>query len=275
MSLECFNFKRMIRFSALALLLAISLGAGAQDCNPCVAITKLQIISPTNELDTIAQLNAGTRVGMHIQIDNASILGVAEEYSRLLDFSDNKRTNLFRKGQIIENYFEEYIFEQNQKGAMIDLVKTGFDFNGASVSEDGHALEIEIVSLAKPANGAQSLLLEGQIGLFIDGNATEEVPARNVTLQKETPTQITVRDRTITFNYVRSVTQGPITTHIFQYESDLPVLGVSESASRTAAEQLAVQQVEVSGFNNLQLMVEIPKIEIREIPFTLEFGLGL
>jgi hypothetical protein len=265
----------MFRLLSLALLLAIFCRAGAQDCNPCVAISKLQIISPTNELDTIAQLNAGTRVGMHIQIDNASILGVAEDYSRLLDFSDNKRTNLLRKGQTIENYFEEYIYNQKQKGRMIDMVKTGFDFKNSSVSADGHSLAIEIVSLAKPTNGAQSLLLEGQIGLYIDGNATEEVPVRNVNLQKETPSRISVRDRTITFTYVRTVTKGPITTHIFQYESDLPVLGVSESASRTTEEQLAVQQVEVSGFNNVQLMVEVPKVEIREIPFTLEFGLGL
>jgi len=266
----------MIRTASLVLLLWVSfISLKAQDCNPCVAISKLQIISPTDELDTIAQLNAGTRVGMNIQIDNARILGIAKDYTRLLDFSDNKRADLLKKGQMIENYFEEYIFQQTQKGSIVDMVKTGFDFPSASISPDAHQLAVDIVSLAKPTNGAQTLYLEGQIGLYIDADATEEVPARNINLKKETPTAIQVRDRTITFTYIRSITKGPITTHIFQYDSDLPVLGISESASRTPLEQIAVQQVEVSGFDNIQLMVEIPKVDVREIPFTIQFGLGL
>ncbi|MEJ2004740.1 MAG: hypothetical protein P8X57_07205 [Cyclobacteriaceae bacterium] len=247
----------------------------SQDCKPCVSITKLQIISPTNELDTIAQLNAGTRIGLNIQIDDAVILDIAEDYTRLLDFSDDKRTNLLRKGQVIEKYFEEYVFSKNERGEIVNMVSTGFDFASGSVSEDGHSFAIDIATLAKPASGAKSILLEGQVGLYIDEDATEEVPVRNVSLKKETPTSVQVRDRKITFTYVRSVTRGPITSHIFQYESDLPVLEITESASRTPSEQIAVQQIEVSGLDNIELMVEIPKVGIREIPFTVEFGLGL
>ncbi|MCA6079170.1 hypothetical protein [Fulvivirga sedimenti] len=259
----------------LPVLMFVSSVLNAQDCNPCVAIDKLQIISPINSADTLAQLNAGTRVGMYIQIDNASILGISPDYTRILDFSDDKKANLLRKGETIENYFEDYIAQHSKKDKVLDFVKNGFDFSTTSLSDDHHSIAIDIKSLAKPTNGAQTLYLEGQVGLYIDANATEEVLAKNVTLKKDQPTTITVRDREITFSYMRSETSGPLTTHIFRYDSNLPVLGISESASRTPAEQIAVQQVEVSGFDNIQLMVEVPKVDIKEIPFTIRFGLGL
>ncbi len=265
--------KRLIL--TLPVLMFVSSVINAQDCSPCVAIDKLQITSPINPTDTLAQLNGGTRVGMYIQIDNASILGIAPDYTRLLDFSDDKKANLLRKGETIENYFEDYIQQESQQGGQLDFVKNGFDYNSISLGRDHHSIAIDIKSLAKPTNGAQTLYLEGQVGLYIDANATEEVLAKNVSLKKDEPVTISVRDRNITFTFLRSQTSGPLTTHIFRYESNLPVLGISESASRTPQEQIAVQQVEVSGFDNIQLMVEIPKVDVREIPFTLRFGLGL
>ena len=218
------------------------MSVNAQDCNPCVAIDKLQIISPRNLTDTLAQLNAGTRVGMHIQIDNATILGVNPDYTRLLTFSDDKKANLLRKGEQIGNYFEEYVYQQSQKGNNIDFLPAGFDLSSVSVSPDGHSLSIDVSTLAKPTNGAQTLYLEGQVGVYIDADLTEEIPVRNVNLSKDSPTTIKVRDREITFTFLRSSTEGPLTTHIFQYSSSKPVLSVSESASRTPEEQVAVQQ---------------------------------
>jgi hypothetical protein len=246
--------------------------AFSQDCNPCVGINKILITSALNSSDTLSQLNAGTQVGIYVRIDDARISGISPDFTRLLEFTDSNKSNLLRKGRMAENVFEGYIL---RAGDDIERLVNGIDLSSVRISPDGHILYLDIGTLARPSSGSQSMYLEGQLGIDVMTELTKELLVKNVNLSMEEVNEIEVEGHKIQLKYVSTDENGPVTSHIFSYTSDGTVVGVSESAFQSNSDDLANNQLRVSGLENLEMKIEIPNTELREIPFTLSFGLGL
>ncbi len=252
------------------LLLMGFISAFSQDCTPCVGVNKLQITSALDPNDTLSQLNTGTQVGLYVRIDDAVISGISEDFTRLLEFTDSNKGDLLRKGRKIESVFEGFILRSGDVQRMIN----GINLQTVRISSDGHILYLNVETHARPSSGAQSIYLEGQLGVNVNTELTQEVLLKNVILSQEEANRLNVEGHDIELTFVRTEVNGPVTSHIFSYTGS-GIIGVSESATRSDTEQLAENEFRVSGFDNLELMVEIPKTEVREIPFTLTFGLGL
>ena len=254
----------------ITLILLTFSGIGlAQDCNPCIAVDQLLILSPTEKSDTLSKLMSGTTVGLYVQVDNSEIVRVDPDYTRLLGFTDDKRVNLLRKGEQIAKMFEAEMKE------MDILMEDGINVDNARISEDGHAVSVPIHTMAKPTNGAQTLSLEGQIGLRVKTGETEEVPVKNIQLSLSESITQKIRNRTIEITPERSEGINGNTVYIFSYYPANEVISIRQSASGLTDVELRNNEFFTTSLDKIELVMELPNIELMEIPFTLNFGLGL
>ncbi len=251
------------------IVLAFSGVIKAQDCNPCIAVDQLLILSPTEKSDTLSKLMSGTTIGLYVQLDNARIVRVDPDFTRILSFTDDKRMDLLKKGAQIERMFEAEMKE-------MDILMTGgINTDNARISEDGHAVSVPVHTMAKPTNGAQTLTLEGQIGLRIMTNETEEVPAKNVQLSETAGITLRLKNRNIEITPERSEEINGQKVYIFSYYPANEIISIRQSASGLTDVPVRENEFFTTGLDQTELIVELPNIELMEIPFTLHFGLGL
>ncbi len=259
-----------MRILTIALiLLTFSTLSKAQDCTPCVGVDQLLILSPTEKSDTLSKLMSGTTIGLYVQLDNAQIVRVDHDFTRLLSFTDDKRMDLMKKGAQIER-----IFEAEMK--KMDILMTGgINVDNARISEDGHAVSVPIHTMAKPTNGAQTLTLEGQLGLRIKTPESEEIPVKNVQLSDSQTTMIELSQLTIEISPERTETINETTVYIFSYFPANQIIDIRQSASGLTDIDVRENEFFTTSLNPAELIVELPNIELMEVPFSLHFGLGL
>jgi len=251
------------------IILTFSRFINAQDCNPCIAVDQLLILSPTEKSDTLSKLMSGTTVGLYVQLDNARIIRVDPDFTRVLSFTDDKRMDLLKKGAQIEHMFSEEMKEMDL------LMSGGINVDNARISEDGHAVSVPIHTMAKPTNGAQTLSLEGQIGLRIKTDITEEQSVKNVQLSESNSTSIKVDRRSIEITPERTEEVNGQTVYIFSYYPANEIISIRQSASGLTNVPVRENEFFTTSLDKTELVVELPNIELMEIPFTLQFGLGL
>lgn len=251
------------------ILLTFSGLSKAQDCTPCIAVDQLLILSPTEKSDTLTKLMSGTTVGLYVQLDNAKIIRVDPDFTRILSFTDDKRINLLKKGAQIEKMFEA------EMKKMDILMSGGINVDNARISEDGHAVSVPIHTMAKPTNGAQTLSMEGQIGLRIKTDVTEEVPVKNVQLKEYETITIALKDRNIEITHERTEGIDGQTVYVFSYYPANEILGIHQSANGLLDVPIRENEFYTTSLDKTELIIELPNIELLEVPFTLEFGLGL
>lgn len=259
-----------MRTLTIALIILVFSGlTKAQDCNPCIAVDQLLILSPTEKSDTLTKLMSGTTVGLYVQLDNAEIIRVDPDFTRILSFSDDKRMDLLKKGAQIEKMFEAEMKE-------MDILMTGgINVDNARISEDGHAVSVPIHTMAKPTNGAQTLSLEGQIGLRIKTDVTEEVPVKNIQLSETSGTSFRVRDLLVDITPERTEMVNDQKVYIFSFYPANEIIGIRQSASGLTEVPLRENEFYATSLDLTELVIELPNIELLEVPFTLQFGLGL
>lgn len=250
-------------------LLVYSTFAIGQDCNPCIAVDQLLIISPTEKSDTLSKLMSGTTIGLYVQLDNARIIRVDPDFTRILNFSDDKKMDLLKKGAQIERTFAEEMKEMDL------LMSGGINIDNSRISEDGHAVSIPIHTMAKPTDGAQTIFLEGQIGLRIKTDITEEVPVKNVQLSSTEMVTVKAKGVTIELTPERQEDLNGQTVYIFSYYPANEVLGIHQSASSLTDVTLRENEFFTTTLDKTELIIELPNIKLMEVPFTLKFGLGL
>lgn len=251
------------------IILITSSLSNAQDCNPCVAVDQLLILSPTEKSDTLSKLMSGTTVGLYVQLDNSQIVRVDPDFTRLLSFTDDKRVDLLKKGEQIEKLFEAQLKQ------MDILMTSGINVDNARISEDGHAVSVPIHTMAKPTDGAQTLLMEGQIGLRIKSDVTREIPVKNVQLSTTEPVTLELEDLDVEITPERQEQIDGQTVYIFSFFPANQILGIHQSASGLTDIPVRENEFYTTSLDQTELIVELPNIKLLEIPFTLRFGLGL
>ncbi len=251
------------------ILLTFSGLSRAQDCTPCIAVDQLLLISPTEKSDTLSKLMSGTTIGLYVQLDNAQIIRVDPDFTRLLGLSDDKRVNLLKKGAQIEKMFEA------EMKKMDVLMSSGINVDNARISEDGHAVSVPIHTMAKPTNGAQTISMEGQIGLRVKTEVTEEIPVKNVQLSETAAVTVDVKGRKIEITPERKEEVNGQTVYIFSFFPANEILSIHQSANGLLDVLIRENEFYTTSLDKTELVVELPNIELLEVPFTLEFGLGL
>ncbi len=208
-------------------------------------------------------------MGLYVQLDNSKIIRVDPDFTRILTFSDDKKTDLLKKGAQIERLFAEEMKK-------MDLLMTGgINVDNARISEDGHAVSVPVHTMAKPTNGAQTLLLEGQIGLRIKKDVTEQVPVKNVQLNEKETITVKVKGVKMEITPERQEEINGQKVYIFSFYPANEILSIHQSAISLTNVPLRENEFFTTTLDKTELIVELPNIELLEIPFTLKFGLGL
>lgn len=258
----------MKNLALLLLFFGPNLAVLAQDCNPCIAVEELHIVSATERLSPEAKLNSGITIMLYVQLDNSTILKIDPDYTRILAFTDDKKVDLLKKGAQIEHMFE---LDLGKKGA---VPTGGIQTEQAVISQDKHAISVPVHTLAKPTNGAQTLLLEGQLGLRTVKDISEETPLKHVDLSPDQPTVVVVNGKKVSLTPVRQQEGDGETFYIFSYPPDQGIIGIHQSASGLKAVEVGENEFFTTSLDKVELIVETANSELVEVPFTLKFGLG-
>jgi len=253
--------------SRTVLTLSLWAAATAATAAPTIEVIGLQIIraSPDGFQPDV------TLVEFQATVPDARILGLSED-SAIESWADDKGTNLLQEAEPPP--------DDMGMGQVVSRVVNNIRHDRVSVGEDGDSILITAVTAARPAKGAGTVSLDGNLVLRVAGTGERTVTLEKVSLEGDDfgriRFQVDGKQLSCSLDSASGTAQDKV-SHFYCYSPDLSPLRfvARESDVDVPAGDARPNLVVVGPVDDVTIDVVLPEAEDREVPLDLDIGLGL